>query len=134
MIKIQMKKEREGSINPTKSSSDRKAAAHISKIKNAKEKASHLCSNLPHGVSVPQSRRVRGLVHGVEVNGDAKSHANLIGPGVASSNRPRGVVYFVRDAVPRQGFRCPKYIKSIKHEKRRKSQCPLNVVIQAQET
>ena len=51
---------------------------------------------------------MRGLVHGIKVNGDAESHADLISPGVASSDGPRGIVYFVRDAVPGQGFRYPK--------------------------
>lgn len=58
---------------------------------------------------------MRGLVHGVEVNGDAESHADLISPGVASSDGPRGIVYFVGDAVPGQGFRYPKSIKQIQN-------------------
>lgn len=97
-----------GSIDTTKSRLNQKEPGYISKTKNAKDKASHLCSNLPHGVSVPQSCRVGGLVHCIEVNGDAESHANLISPGIASSNRPRGVVDFVRDAVSGQGFRYSK--------------------------
>lgn len=48
------------------------------------------------------------VVHGVEVDGDAKSHADLVGPGVAPPDGAGGIVNFVRDAVPGQGFRCPK--------------------------
>lgn len=50
---------------------------------------------------------MRGLVHGVEVNGDAESHADLVGPGVAPPDRAGGIIDFVRDAIPGQGFRCP---------------------------
>lgn len=106
MIKIKKKKGREG-INTT-SSSNEKGPAHGAKTTKATGKASHLCSDLPHGVPVPQGCSVRGLVHGVKVNGDAESHANLIRPGVASSDGPRGIIHFVGDAVPGQGFRYSK--------------------------
>lgn len=59
---------------------------------------------------------MRGLVHGVKVDGDAESHADLVSPGIASSNGPRGIVYFVGDAVPGQGFRYPKSIKEIQNK------------------
>lgn len=101
MIKI--KKKKKESINTSTPSSNGKEPAHFYNYKGQGKR--HLCSNLPHGVPVPQSCSVWGLVHGIEVDGDAESHTNLISPGIASSNGPRGIVDFVGDAILGQGFR-----------------------------
>lgn len=80
---------------------------NMSKTKCVRE-PSHLCPYLSHGVSVPQSCSVGGLVHCIKVNGDAKRHANLISSCIAPSNRPRGIVNFMRHAISSQSFRYSK--------------------------
>lgn len=105
----------------------------MSKMNVKKKKTTHLCSYLSHGVSVPQRCSVWGLVHCVKINGDAKSHANLISPCIAPSNGPRGIIYFMRHAIPGQGFRYPKQSEvRVKHC--RNSQRHLNINLEAQET
>lgn len=100
---------------------------------NVKEKTTHLCSYLSHGVSVPERCSVGGLVHCVKVNGDAKSHTNLISPCIAPSNGPRGIIHFMRHAIPGQSFRYPKQSEvRVKHC--RNSQHYLNINLEAQET
>lgn len=92
-------------------------------------KVGYLCSYLPHGVTVPQGGGVWGLVDCVEVDGDAESHADLIGPGIASPDGPGGIVHFVRHAIPGQGFRYPKHKRKITNGKQRSPQCHLHAFV-----
>lgn len=72
----------------------------------SRTRCAHLGADLAHGVAVAQRGRVRGAVHGVEVDGDAEGHADLVRAGVAPADGPRCVVHLVRDAGPGQCFGC----------------------------
>lgn len=54
--------------------------------RRGKGTAADLGPDLPHRVAVPQSSRVRRLIHCVKVDRDAKRHSDLIRPGVAPSD------------------------------------------------